>query len=56
MAKAAAKVIVDEFDLREVFVFSGIALIVVGVRDFYPPAAWAIAGAMVFYLGIRRRD
>lgn len=38
-------------DSRDVMVFSGILLIAIGVYMIYSPAAFIVAGAMLFWLG-----
>jgi hypothetical protein len=42
------------FELRDVFVFGGLAGAVYGIAQVYPPAAWIAGGAALFWLGIRR--
>lgn len=49
MAAAAARV-----DLRDVFVFGGLGCAVYGVSGYSVPAAWIVAGAVLFTLGVRR--
>lgn len=43
-----------EVELRDVFVFGGLAAVVYGIAQVYPPAAWMAGGAALFWLGIRR--
>ena len=42
------------FDMRDCFVFGGIALIAIGLSLIYIPIALIISGVMVFWLGVRR--
>jgi len=42
------------FDLRDLFVFGGIALASYGAWLIYPPAAFITAGLPLFWLGIRK--
>jgi hypothetical protein len=44
-----------EVDLRDVFVFGGLASTVYGVSGFSVPAAWIVAGVVVFALGMARK-
>jgi hypothetical protein len=41
-------------DLRDAFVFGGSAFVFHGLWQIYPPAAWIVAGAALFWLGVRR--
>jgi hypothetical protein len=41
-------------DLRDLLVFGGIGCAAYGAAQIYPPAAWIIAGAAIFWLGVRR--
>ena len=41
-------------DLRDVFVFGGLACAVIGVAQVFVPAAWVVGGAALFWLGVRR--
>jgi len=41
-------------ELRDVFVFGGLACVVVGAAQIYVPAAWVVAGGVLFWLGVRR--
>lgn len=41
-------------DLRDLFVFGGLGCVVAGVAQIYPPAAWIVGGAALFWLGTRR--
>lgn len=38
-------------DLRDIFVFGGLAAAVYGVAAIHVPAAWIVAGVTLFYLG-----
>lgn len=40
-------------DLRDVFVFGGLVAIGYGINMIYPPAAWIVCGAVLFWLGVR---
>ena len=42
------------FDMRDCFVFGGIALVGIGLLLIYVPVALIISGAMFFWLGVRR--
>lgn len=42
-----------DIDLRDVFVFGGLAMIGNGVAAIYPPAAWIVCGVALFWLGVR---
>ncbi len=41
-------------DLRDIFVFGGLGCIAYGAAQIYPPAGWIVAGAGLFWLGIRK--
>jgi hypothetical protein len=41
-------------DLRDYFVFGGIASVGYGTYQIYPPAAWIIVGCVFFWIGIKR--
>lgn len=41
-------------DLRDVFVFGGIAAASYGAAQMYAPGGWLLAGAAIFWLGVRR--
>ncbi len=43
-----------EIDLRDLLCFGGLALVTVGVWQIYPPAAWIVTGAALFWLSVRR--
>lgn len=47
--------IAREVDLRDVFVFGGLASAVYGVSGFSVPAAWIVAGVVLFVLGVVRK-
>ena len=49
LAKARATV-----DLRDIFVFGGLAAMVYGIAQIHVPAAWIISGSALFLLGLRR--
>lgn len=40
-------------DLRDAFVFSGLALVGYGLFSVYPPAAFIVVGAALFWMGAR---
>ena len=50
---AALKSLRSPLDLRDLFVFGGIAAAANGIHMIYPPAAWIFVGIMFFWLGIR---
>lgn len=41
-------------DPRDVLCFGGIGLAAAGVWQIYPPAAWIVSGAALFWLAVRR--
>jgi hypothetical protein len=41
-------------DLRDLFVFGGLAMVVCGVAQINVPAAWITAGGVLFLLGMKR--
>ena len=47
------KVLFDAIDLRDLFVFAGLALVAYGGNVLYPGAGWTAAGAGLFWLGAR---
>lgn len=40
-------------DLRDGFVFGGLAAAGYGISMIYPPAAWIFCGVALFWLGVR---
>ena len=57
LARGAAAHIVKAaltLDLRDVFVFGGLACAVHGVSLLSVPAAWIVGGTVLFLLGARR--
>jgi hypothetical protein len=46
--------VLSAFDLRDVFVFSGLACLSYGLGQMYQPLGWIGAGAGLFWLGVRR--
>ena len=44
-----------EIDLRDVFVFGGLACAIYGLAQIYVPAAWIVGGSVLFWLGVRRK-
>ena len=53
-ALAACAAAWSGIDLRDGFVFGGLACVVIGVALIYTPAAWIIGGAALFWLGLRK--
>lgn len=47
------KRIAKEIDLRDRFVFSGIAFSSYGAAQIYPPMGWIVLGVSLFWLGVR---
>lgn len=43
-----------QIELRDCFVFGGLAAAVYGIALVYAPAAWITGGAALFWLGLRR--
>lgn len=41
-------------DLRDVFVFGGLAAVGYGIAQIHVPAAWIATGSVLFLLGLRR--
>jgi uncharacterized membrane protein YtjA (UPF0391 family) len=41
-------------DVRDLFVFGGIAAICYGVAQIYQPAAWIVGGIVFCSIGLRR--
>jgi hypothetical protein len=41
-------------DLRDAFVFGGLGCAVYGVAGFSVPAAWIVAGVVLFALGVKK--
>jgi len=57
LPEIAAKVsdaILRMIDLRDVFVFGGLAAVGYGVAQIHTPSAWIIIGGAVLVLGLRR--
>jgi len=48
------KQLAAQIDLRDVFVFGGLAMVGYGVHCIYPPAAWIVVGTVLFWVGGRR--
>jgi len=40
--------------LRDLFMFSGLTGMFYGIWQVYPPAAWVVVGAVLFWLAVRR--
>lgn len=53
MKKLLAKIFAA-VDLRDTFVFGGLAAVGYGIAQIHVPAAWIVVGAVVFALGVRR--
>jgi hypothetical protein len=45
--------ILSLFDLRDGFVFGGLACAVYGIAQIYAPMAWIVTGAVLFFMGLR---
>jgi hypothetical protein len=41
-------------DMRDLFVFGGLAALTYGIAQIHVPAAWIIGGGLTFILGLRR--
>jgi hypothetical protein len=54
LAVARVQNLSDVLNLRDVFVFSGLAAVGYGVAQVSVPAAWVVVGGIVFLLGVRR--
>lgn len=56
LSKAVAACVAawSAIDLRDGFVFGGLACAVYGIAQVYAPAAWIAAGVALFWLGLRR--
>lgn len=48
--RAASRI---DIDLQDAFVFGGLGCVGYGLHAIYPPAAWIVVGAALFWLGIR---
>lgn len=53
-SRSAAKIVSAAFDLRDVFVFGGLAMVGYGLSEVYAPSAWLVVGAALFWLGVRK--
>jgi hypothetical protein len=42
-----------QVDMRDAFVFGGLGCAVYGLAQWSVPAAWILAGATLFWLGVR---
>ena len=40
-------------ELRDSFVFGGLAMVGYGLHAIYPPASWIVVGAVLFIMGVR---
>lgn len=40
-------------DIRDLFTFGGLAMVGNGTHMIYPPAAWIVVGAVLYWIGIR---
>lgn len=52
--KKLALTLLTAFDLRDAFVFGGIALVGYGAGQVYAPAAPIVVGSALFWLGTRK--
>lgn len=52
--KKIALTLLAAFDLRDAFVFGGIALVGYGIGQIYAPAAYIVIGGVLFWLGVRK--
>lgn len=52
--KKLAHTLLAAFDLRDVFVFGGLAMVGYGLWQIYVPVAPVVVGAACFWLGIRK--
>lgn len=41
------------FDLRDTIAFGGLGMVGYGISMIYPPAAYIVCGAVLFWLGAR---
>lgn len=53
-ARAALVRVHEFFDLRDAFCFGGLAAATYGTAMIYEPAAWILAGVVLFWMGVRR--
>lgn len=42
------------FDLRTIVTFGGLGMVGYGLSLIYPPAAYIVCGAALFWMGVRR--
>lgn len=52
--KKLARTLLAALDLRDAFVFGGLALVGYGLWQIYIPAAPIVVGSACFWLGIRK--
>lgn len=52
--RTIARATIELIDLRDVFVFGGLAAACYGVAQLSQPAAWILGGAVFLLLGLRR--
>jgi hypothetical protein len=52
--KKGMALVAEQLELRDVLAFGGLALFGYGVHCIYPPAAWILCGAVLFWLGVKR--
>jgi len=50
----ALRLLRDAFDVRDLFMLSGLSGMFYGIWQVYPPAAWMVVGAVLFWLAVRR--
>jgi hypothetical protein len=56
-AQIAGKVrelVAEWFELNDVFWIAGLSAVGYGVAQIYPPAAWIICGAALFWMGVKK--
>ena len=41
-------------DLRDIFVFAGLAMVCNGIAQIHAPSAWIVGGAAFFWIGASR--
>jgi len=47
------RLVTEEFGAPELATFGGLAACCYGLAQVYPPAAWIVGGAALFWLGVR---
>jgi hypothetical protein len=51
---ARGRWVTSAFDLRDLFVFSGLGAAWYGLSQVSSPAAWVVVGVALFWLGVRK--